>query len=86
MADIIHFPNALQKSRGKEILEPIVVQSSDTNKMLLGPWQFTCFKCKTKTSFESQNMIFKTIEFYCASCGSLHKVTNPAFTLPIKKK
>jgi len=80
MGDIIHFPNAVQGSRGAMALEPATVTVKDINsKMLMGPWTFTCQKCQTKATFESQNMIFRQVEFYCASCGALHRVINPAF-------
>lgn len=88
MGEIIHFPNAVQKSRGAASLEPTVVRvdNSVTSQMHLGPWEFSCQKCKAKTSFEPKNMIFRSVDFYCASCGALHKVTNPAFTLNTPKK
>lgn len=87
MGDIIHFPNAVQNARGAQSLEPAVVQVKNINdKMLMGPWNFTCQKCQTKTSFESENMIFREINFYCASCGALHRVTNPAFVNTPPKK
>jgi len=87
MGEIIHFPNAVQASRGDLALQPAVARVKDVNnQMLMGPWKFTCQKCETKTSFESQNMIFRTVEFYCASCGALHRVTNPAFAGSVPKK
>lgn len=86
MDNIIHFPNAVQSSRGAMALEPAPVTVKDPNlKMLIGPWTYTCHKCNTKTTFESQNMIFRSVEFYCASCGAIHKVINPAFASPPKK-
>lgn len=85
MGNIIHFPHAVA-SRGDMAMKPAVTTVKDVNgQMHLGPWAFTCHKCNTKTSFESQNMIFRSVDFYCASCGALHKVTNPAFTSPPKK-
>jgi len=85
--NIIHFPNAVQSSRGDLAMKPAVhTVKEPNNRMHLGPWMFTCQKCDTKTSFESQNMIFRQVEFYCASCGAMHRVTNPAFTSPVPKK
>lgn len=84
---IIHFPNAVQKSRGGKVLQPDVIRCKDVNsQMHLGPWTFTCQKCFAKTSFNSENMIFRSVDFYCASCGALHRVTNPAFTPTSLKK
>jgi hypothetical protein len=83
--NIIHFPNAVA-SRGDMAMKPAVTTVKDNPQMFLGPWVFTCQKCQTKTSFESENMIFRQVDFYCAKCGALHRVTNPAFsTIPPKK-
>lgn len=80
MTNIISFPNAIQDTLN-ESAKPVVSLSRTTNsQMHLGPWSFTCHKCNAKTSFNSENMIFRTVDFYCANCGSLHRVTNPAFT------
>lgn len=78
MSKIIRFPFAAQAKGSKQLKlsSPDVVN----NQILLGPWDFTCPRCATPTRFESKNMIFRTIDFYCASCGALHRVTNPAFT------
>jgi len=85
--NIIHFPNAVQSTRGDMAMKPAVVTVKDVNSQIhLGPWVFTCQKCNVKTSFESHNMIFRQVEFYCASCGALHRVTNPAFTATPPKK
>jgi transcription elongation factor Elf1 len=84
--NIIHFPNAVQASRGDLAMKPAVSTVKNNPQMLLGPWVFTCQKCNTKTSFESENMIFRQVEFYCATCGAMHKVTNPAFSSVTPKK
>lgn len=80
MSKIIRFPFAAQNLKGgaknPRVSTPLVVN----NQLHLGPWEFTCPKCKAPTKFESHNMIFRVVDFYCASCGSLHRVTNPAFT------
>jgi late competence protein required for DNA uptake (superfamily II DNA/RNA helicase) len=87
MGEIIHFPNAVQASRGDLAMRPAVTTVKDVNNQIhLGPWHFTCQKCQAKTTFTSENMIFRSVDFYCASCGALHRVTNPAFTSPVPKK
>ncbi len=79
MSKIIRFPHALQSNNGSNV-KPMVTSMNTTNNFIhLGPWEFTCPSCDAKTSFQSENMIFRTVEFYCSSCGALHKVTNPAF-------
>lgn len=85
MADIIKFPLGAQKARGRGNRPNVSALSSINGQLYLGPWEFTCQKCGAKTKFESTNMVFRTVEFYCASCGTLHRVTNPAFS-PAPKK
>lgn len=80
MSKVIQFPNAVQSQRGAMTLQPKMVSDTNINNQIhLGPWEFTCQRCQSKTRFESQNMIFRSVDFYCASCGSLHRVINPAF-------
>jgi Zn finger protein HypA/HybF involved in hydrogenase expression len=50
------------------------------DQLCVGPWEFSCPKCKSKTKFDCSNMIFKSLDFYCASCGSFFKVINPVFS------
>lgn len=85
MADIIKFPLGAQKAKGKGNKPNVTTLGTVNSHLYLGPWEFTCQRCSTKTKFESTNMVFRTVEFYCASCGTLHRVTNPAFT-PTPKK
>lgn len=79
---VIRFPKAANKSileiktHNKEI-------SSD--RIHLGAFQYTCYNCKEVIYFHPENMIFKKIEFYCSSCGTHHKVSNPAFGPGSKK-
>ncbi len=79
MSKIIKFPFAVQgtkTSKQLKLTSPMVVN----NQLHLGSWEFTCPRCDTPTKFDATNMIFRQIDFYCASCGCLHRVTNPAFT------
>jgi transcription elongation factor Elf1 len=85
MSKIIRFPFAAQTAKGSGHLKfstPVVVN----NQIHLGSWSFTCPRCAAATKFESKNMIFRVIDFYCGSCGILHRVTNPAFTPSPKSK
>jgi late competence protein required for DNA uptake (superfamily II DNA/RNA helicase) len=80
MADIIKFPVAVQNKRCQKDPKPHVSAiGTPSNHLYVGPWEFTCQRCSTKTKFEATNMVFRSVEFYCASCGTLHRVTNPAF-------
>ncbi len=78
--EVIQFPGA------KQLTEKVTSSDLDikkvTNvetKLFLGPIAVTCRNCATKTKFSSEQMIFRSLEFYCTTCGTLHKVVNPAF-------
>ena len=55
------------------------------NRLQLGPMRFTC-DCGTISELHFTGLIFKFIEFFCSSCGTNYKVTNPAFNRPILSK
>lgn len=85
--EIIPFPQAAQSRSNRNQLRlsrPHVVH----NQLHLGSWKFECTKCDAPTEFECTGMIFRSLDFYCSSCGALHVVTNPAFTpiVPTHKK
>ena len=46
-------------------------------KLHIGPFSISCH-CGNKSIVEPQNMIFKSLEFYCSKCGHAHIITNPA--------
>jgi transcription elongation factor Elf1 len=71
MDNLLHF-------NGKNIK---VTQPNVQHKILyFGPWKFTCPHCGGANTFDCGGMIFRSIDFYCNSCGTLHRVTNPAFS------
>lgn len=77
--NIIRFPKT--RKRRKNINEVLVDRLTDThNHVDLGNVPFTCPECETKSEFGFNNIIFKNITFYCASCGHGYKVTNPMFS------
>lgn len=61
-----------------------VSSTPNKNFLKMDTWSFECTTCDTKSSIDSKGMIFKNVEFYCSSCGTYHKLTNPAF--PNNKK
>ena len=79
---VIDFPGAAEgtKKLKKSGFKREHLEESPKNKMLLGPIQYTCHHCMTITSIDTTNMIMKNMEFYCSDCGTLHKVSNPAFS------
>lgn len=66
---VIKFPPS------EAIAEPTAAKHE---KMYLGAFSFTC-PCGTKGTFEPNNIIFRSLEMYCLSCGTPHKLMNPAF-------
>lgn len=47
--------------------------------LIIKTFKFTCPNCNNKFDFNCNGMIFKTIELFCNSCGTKHKVSNPGF-------
>ncbi len=64
--------------------KPKAVKSTE-HKMELGPMRFTC-DCGSVTDFSLSGGIFRYLDFFCSSCGTHYKVTNPAFVRPLPKK
>lgn len=55
------------------------------HRLAVGEASFTCPSCDGTTRVNFHNMIFRSIEFYCASCGSPYRLTNPAFANVVPK-
>jgi len=72
---VIKFP------RGDERKKSLLKEEAEMSPMYMGPFSFTC-PCGTVGMIQPQNMIFRSMEFYCSKCGTPHKVTNPAFVPP----
>jgi hypothetical protein len=66
----------------KPVREPT---TEPNNRLLLNEWSFTCPNCDTSAHFSAEHIIFRRLEFYCKSCGQLHRVSNPAFVFQPKK-
>lgn len=73
--NIIKFPR-----KNNKIVRLTAKKENTDNGVSIGPFKFKCSICSTDTSFSSENMLFKKIEFFCCSCGAKFEVTNPAFT------
>jgi hypothetical protein len=70
---------------------PSRLPSGDTDPdpnhhLSIGPVSFTCTSCGQNTSADFHNMVFRSLEFYCLSCGHAFRLTNPAFTFQTKKQ
>lgn len=77
--NIIKFPRA--SKRKKNLNEVLVDRLTDTSVHVnLGHVPFTCPECKSRSSFDFNNVIFKSIVFHCAACGHGYKVSNPMFS------
>jgi hypothetical protein len=66
--EVIQFPN--QDKKG---------DTPSSDRLYLGAFTYTC-ACGNKSTLSPQNLIFRSIEFYCPKCGTCHRISNPAFT------
>jgi transcription elongation factor Elf1 len=77
--NVIKFPGDYKKPITQTSIEPI-------SKLVIGDLSFTCTTCNEVCSTEFTKMIFRSIEFHCAKCGTFFKITNPAFVISKPKK
>lgn len=75
---IVRFPGVEQAK--------IKPTNTNTNKLIVGPMNFTCVECGHHTEANFSGMIFRIIDFYCSECGSHYKVVNPAFGVTKNQK
>ncbi len=60
--------------------KPVVEEDDDIkNRLFMNETDFSCPKCQAKSKANFKGMIFRVLEFYCKSCGSFFKITNPGF-------
>ncbi len=69
--EIIDFPGSAPKA----------IQISD-HKLSVGPLKFSCDCGSVAHLSFSGTIIYRYIDFYCSSCGTNYKITNPAFKRP----
>jgi hypothetical protein len=56
------------------------------HRLAVGQVSFTCTSCDNTTSVDFHNMIFRSLEFYCGTCGNPYRIVNPAFVNITKLK
>jgi len=69
---IIRFPGGAQRL-------PANTDDDPNLRLSVGPVRFTCTSCGDETVAEFRNMVFRSLEFYCLTCGTPFKIRNPAF-------
>ncbi|QQP93575.1 hypothetical protein IGS68_31615 (plasmid) [Skermanella sp. TT6] len=80
---VIQFPGAVppKKPRAKTKRGPVVTQPQVPHgRLQLGPIHYSCPQCATRSEITGQNLIFRSIDAYCTGCGTLFRITNPAFS------
>jgi len=77
---VIPFPNRRAASSDKS---PKNAQK-DIIYRHIGPFSFTCPYCRTVINFESVNLVFLVLEFFCGGCGHKHKISNPVVEKQLK--
>ena len=75
---VIEFPHGAKAAKRSQ---QVAVTSPDTphSRLHMGPVSFTCPHCQTRALLTGDNIIFRSLDFYCGGCGSLHRIQNPAF-------
>lgn len=68
----------LEEQRNKNL--NLEKKFSSSEKLVLKKFEFICTNCKTIHRFELLNGVFRSLDYYCNSCGHRHKVVNPAFS------
>lgn len=53
-------------------------QEESPSDLFLNGFNFTCPECSHVNKFNTNGMIFKSVEFYCKGCGFGFKISNPA--------
>lgn len=77
---IIEFSKEVSELKSKNSQLKLSSPDVSYSKIITGDWSYTCPYCDGTIEFSSSNMIFRTLELYCGTCGNLHRVSNPAFT------
>lgn len=77
---VIDFPGGKPPPERKKSSRKVVQPELPISKLLLGPIHYTCPMCANKTVIHGENLIFRQFDFYCSSCGQLHRMVNPAFS------
>lgn len=79
--EVIKFPGAATTTKRlkKKGLKHTVHENPHDHPLIIGPMTLSCTNCGNKASIEVKDMIFRTLEYYCTSCGTKHRITNPAF-------
>lgn len=65
---------------------PVKKKEMPFHRLLLDSAAFTCSSCGHSSDITTRGMVFRTVEFYCNSCGTFYRLTNPAFGHFHKKK
>lgn len=86
MGEIVKLPTAAKRKRKK--LEDVLVEKLPDydQHCSMGDVNFTCATCGTTSHFAFNQVVFKNCEFYCSSCGTGYKISNPLFSKNNKSK
>ena len=69
---LIRIPGGASEVNGTTTTDP-------SARLALTPVTFTCTSCGEVAVADFTHMVFRSLEFYCLSCGTPYRVTNPAF-------
>jgi len=71
---IIRFPGGVHRL-------PANTDDDPSLRLSVGAVHFTCTACGEETVADFHHMVFRSLEFYCLTCGTPFQIRNPAFYL-----
>ncbi len=83
--EVIHFPGAAKLNKKTTKLKRESSLATPQDQLITSDATYTCPNCHNNTSFSFNGIIVRTLDFYCAQCGTRHRVVNPAFS-PTSRK
>ena len=74
---IIELPLARLRNKTDQLDLLVHKINPEQHSPLHGPWKFTCVDCGHQTSLQTSGLILKNLEFFCISCGTPWRISNP---------
>jgi hypothetical protein len=79
--NVIQFPNPVVNMPGRSRKQEVTQPEVSHNKLVTGRVDFTCPRCAARSYMDVTGILLRHLDFYCMSCGVLHRMINPAFSI-----
>lgn len=79
--NIITFP-----THGSTSILSAISSRDPVARMVLDKMSFTCTTCQAACTADLHNVVFRSMELHCRSCGQFFRITNPAFSTVAKPR